>query len=44
MLVEDKSGNYESEIMENNWRNSDPQRELMLNYPESALSMHDVGV
>ena len=44
MLVEDESGNYESEIMANNWRNSDPQRELMLNYPESALSLHDVGV
>jgi len=44
VLVKDKNGHYVSSVMGGNWANTPEQRKLMVDYPESALSLHDEGV
>lgn len=44
VLVKDKNGRYVSSVMDGNWANTPEQRKLMVEYPKSALTLHEDGV
>ncbi len=41
--IHDLSGEYSSQILEGNWRNSEAQRELMMKFPEENLHIVEVS-